>query len=178
MSGSRDQTVRLWDAFHGKVLSVKQLPKRSSRKDKYDSYGPRDRLWLSVCWPVASPGHVISSSQGYVQWPHYCTFKTIAIFTVNSAQLHNLQWNLALCEVILGYFVANSLAPMLDYIVMQMRTTIQEKGYYSLSACWIWHDSNACRYPTRHVMLSLLTSYHIQLRSASGIIVLFCFINY
>ena len=64
VSGSRDQTVRLWDAFHGKVLSIKQLPKRSSRKDKYDSYGPRDRLWLSVCWPVASPGHVISSSQG------------------------------------------------------------------------------------------------------------------
>ena len=66
MSGSRDQTVRLWNAFHGKILSVKQLPKRSSRKDKYDSYGPRDRLWLSVCWPVASPGHFISSSQGYV----------------------------------------------------------------------------------------------------------------
>lgn len=64
VSGSRDQSVRLWDAFHGKVLSVKQLPKRSSRKDKYDSYGPKDRLWLSVCWPVASPGHVISSSQG------------------------------------------------------------------------------------------------------------------
>jgi len=67
LSGSRDQTVRLWDAFHGKVLSVKQLPKRSSRKAQYDSYGPRDRLWLSVCWPVASPGHVISSSQGYVR---------------------------------------------------------------------------------------------------------------
>lgn len=70
VSGSRDQTVRLWDAAQGKVLSIKQLPKRSSRKDKYDPYGPKDRLWLSVCWPVASPGHVISSSQGYVPLKH------------------------------------------------------------------------------------------------------------
>ena len=66
VSGSRDQTVRLWDTAQGKVLSIKQLPKRSSQKwkDKHDPHWAKDRLWLGVCWPVASPGHVITSSQG------------------------------------------------------------------------------------------------------------------
>ena len=66
VSGSRDQTVRLWDTAQGKVLSVKQLPKRSGQrwKDKHDSHWAKDRLWLSLCWPVASPGHVITSGQG------------------------------------------------------------------------------------------------------------------
>lgn len=67
MSGSRDQTVRLWDTVQGKVLSIKQLPKKSAQKwkDKHEPHWAKDRLWLSVCWPVASAGHVITSSQGY-----------------------------------------------------------------------------------------------------------------
>ena len=66
VSGSRDQTIRLWDTSQGKVLSIKHLPKRSTQKwkDKYDPHWTKDRLWLSLCWPMASAGHLITSSQG------------------------------------------------------------------------------------------------------------------
>ncbi|XP_074619191.1 gem-associated protein 5-like isoform X2 [Acropora palmata] len=66
VSGSRDQTIRLWDTSQGRVLSIKHLPKRSTQKwkDKYDPHWTKDRLWLSLCWPMASAGHLITSSQG------------------------------------------------------------------------------------------------------------------
>ena len=57
---------------------------------------------------------------------------TIALFTVNTA---HLQYNEIkhVCEAVLGYFVVlaqNCLASTLEYIVMQMRKTNREKGYY------------------------------------------------
>ena len=57
---------------------------------------------------------------------------TIALLTVNTA---HLQYNEIkhVCEAVLGYFVVlaqNCLASTLEYIVMQMRKTNREKGYY------------------------------------------------
>ena len=57
---------------------------------------------------------------------------TIALFTVNSAHRHYNEI-FHVCEAISGYFVVlarNYLASMLDYIVMQMRKTNREKGYW------------------------------------------------
>ena len=64
LSGSRDQTVRLWDTMHGKALSIQQMPKRVAQKgrERYYAHGAKDRLWLSVYWPPASPGHIIFST--------------------------------------------------------------------------------------------------------------------
>ena len=60
--------------------------------------------------------------------------QAIAVFTVSFSLLH---YNVIshVCEAISGYFVLltlNCLASTLDYIVMQMRKTNREKGYYKV----------------------------------------------
>ena len=62
-------------------------------------------------------------------------FNTIAHFTINFAHFryNELLWNLACMWGNFGYFVVlaqNCLTFMLDYIVMQMRKTNCEKGYW------------------------------------------------
>ena len=65
---------------------------------------------------------------------HYSIY-LIALSTVNPAYLHynGIQH---VCEAISGYFVVLDrlfcLASTLDYIVMQMRKTNREKGYYNI----------------------------------------------
>ena len=59
--------------------------------------------------------------------------QAIALSMINSAHLHyNEIWHV--CEAISGYYVVlaqNCLGSTLNCIVMQMRKTSREKGYYS-----------------------------------------------
>ena len=65
ISGSKDQTVRLWNTLQGKVVNIWHLPKRSAQKwrDRYDDQS-RTRLWLAVSWSSASANEIVASSHG------------------------------------------------------------------------------------------------------------------
>ncbi|EDO37187.1 predicted protein, partial [Nematostella vectensis] len=66
ISGSRDLTIRLWDTLSGKLITLWNLPKRSTQKwrDKQQDWHSKDRMWVSVCWPQNLGNKIITSSHG------------------------------------------------------------------------------------------------------------------
>ena len=83
-----------------------------------------------------------------------CPFIRIALFTINSAHLH-VNEIYHVCEAISGYFVVlarNCLQSTLNYIVMQMRKTYFEKGFW-FSIC----------FPISSVVLKSITGSYIHI---------------
>ncbi|XP_069754122.1 gem-associated protein 5 [Narcine bancroftii] len=61
-SGSRDQTIRIWNASKGKGLVTLRLP-QMKRRGTVDM-GAKERIWLTVHWPRNRPTQLVSSSFG------------------------------------------------------------------------------------------------------------------
>lgn len=61
-SGSRDQTIRIWNCTNGKGMVTLKLP-QLKRRGAAD-VGTKERIWLAVHWPRNSPTQLVSSSFG------------------------------------------------------------------------------------------------------------------
>ncbi|XP_067852096.1 gem-associated protein 5 [Heptranchias perlo] len=61
-SGSRDQTIRIWNASKGKGVMTLKLP--SMKRRGGTDPGIKERIWLTVHWPPGRPTQLISSSFG------------------------------------------------------------------------------------------------------------------
>lgn len=68
-SGSRDRTIRLWNADQGKQIKRLRLP--ANKRDRYEDQS-RARVWLSLCWPSTGQMNLVSSSLGYVDKIYIC----------------------------------------------------------------------------------------------------------
>ncbi|KAF7655287.1 hypothetical protein LDENG_00058260 [Lucifuga dentata] len=68
-SGSKDQTVRIWNTAKGKGVMTLKLPYLKKRGSAVDS-GVKERLWLNVLWPKGKPTQLVSScfSGELVMW--------------------------------------------------------------------------------------------------------------
>uniref|UniRef100_A0AAY4ECC5 Anaphase-promoting complex subunit 4 WD40 domain-containing protein n=1 Tax=Denticeps clupeoides TaxID=299321 RepID=A0AAY4ECC5_9TELE len=62
VSGSKDQTIRIWSTARSKVMTLK-LPFLKRRGAAVDP-GIKERIWLTVHWPKGRPSHVVSSCFG------------------------------------------------------------------------------------------------------------------
>ncbi|XP_063303907.1 gem-associated protein 5 [Pelobates fuscus] len=62
-SGSKDQTVRIWNASSGKVVMTLKMPYLKRRGGSIDP-GVKDRLWLTLLWPHGRPTEILSSCFG------------------------------------------------------------------------------------------------------------------
>ncbi|XP_043925480.1 gem-associated protein 5 isoform X2 [Protopterus annectens] len=62
-SGSRDQTIRIWNSNRGKGLMTLKLPFLKRRGGAIDTIG-KERLWLTVHWPPGWPTQIVSSCFG------------------------------------------------------------------------------------------------------------------
>ncbi|XP_032885648.1 gem-associated protein 5 isoform X2 [Amblyraja radiata] len=61
-SGSRDQTIRIWNCTNGKGVVTLKLP-QMKRRGAAD-VGIKERIWLAVHWPRDRPTQLVSSSFG------------------------------------------------------------------------------------------------------------------
>ncbi|XP_072120245.1 gem-associated protein 5 [Mobula birostris] len=61
-SGSRDQTIRIWNCSKGKGLVTLKLP-QLKRRGAAD-LGTKERIWLTLHWPQGRPTQLVSSSFG------------------------------------------------------------------------------------------------------------------
>ncbi|XP_051869754.1 gem-associated protein 5 [Pristis pectinata] len=61
-SGSRDQTIRIWNSSTGKGLLTLKLPQLKRRG--VADLGTKERIWLTVHWPQNHPTQLVSSSFG------------------------------------------------------------------------------------------------------------------
>ncbi|KAJ3589510.1 hypothetical protein NHX12_010355 [Muraenolepis orangiensis] len=62
-SGSRDQTIRIWNTHTGRGVTTLKLPslKKRGGGPGGGAGGVKDRLWLSVHWPDDSPSQLLST---------------------------------------------------------------------------------------------------------------------
>ncbi|XP_078062482.1 gem-associated protein 5 isoform X2 [Mustelus asterias] len=61
-SGSRDQTIRIWNSTNGKGVLTLKLP--SMKRRGVADLGMKERIWLTVLWPRTRVTQLISSSFG------------------------------------------------------------------------------------------------------------------
>ncbi|XP_067900168.1 gem-associated protein 5 [Heterodontus francisci] len=61
-SGSRDQTIRIWNSTKGKGVMTLKLP--SLKRRGGTDMGIKERIWLTVHWPRTRPTQLVSSSFG------------------------------------------------------------------------------------------------------------------
>ncbi|XP_056299460.1 gem-associated protein 5 [Pseudoliparis swirei] len=68
-SGSKDQTLRIWNSARGKSVMTLKLPYLKKRGSAVDP-GVKERLWLHVHWPKGRPTQLVSSCFGgeMVMW--------------------------------------------------------------------------------------------------------------
>ncbi|XP_024921222.1 gem-associated protein 5 isoform X2 [Cynoglossus semilaevis] len=59
-SGSKDQTLRIWNSANGKAVLTLKLPYLKRRGSAVDP-SIKERLWLTVLWMKSRPGQVLSS---------------------------------------------------------------------------------------------------------------------
>ncbi|XP_077324510.1 gem-associated protein 5 isoform X2 [Lithobates pipiens] len=62
-SGSKDQTIRIWNSSTGKGVSTLKLPYLKRRGSGIDT-GIKERLWLTLYWPHGHPTQLLSSCFG------------------------------------------------------------------------------------------------------------------
>ncbi|XP_043560145.1 gem-associated protein 5 [Chiloscyllium plagiosum] len=62
-SGSRDQTIRIWNATKGKGVITLKLPSLKRRGGGTDA-GIKERIWLTVHWSRSCPTQLLSSCFG------------------------------------------------------------------------------------------------------------------
>uniref|UniRef100_A0AAY4EDR0 Anaphase-promoting complex subunit 4 WD40 domain-containing protein n=1 Tax=Denticeps clupeoides TaxID=299321 RepID=A0AAY4EDR0_9TELE len=63
VSGSKDQTIRIWSTARSKGVMTLKLPFLKRRGAAVDP-GIKERIWLTVHWPKGRPSHVVSSCFG------------------------------------------------------------------------------------------------------------------
>uniref|UniRef100_UPI00398EDF24 gem-associated protein 5 isoform X2 n=1 Tax=Pristiophorus japonicus TaxID=55135 RepID=UPI00398EDF24 len=61
-SGSKDQTIRVWNTTKGKGVLTLKLPSLKRRGGA--DVGTKERIWLTVHWPRGRPTQLVSSSFG------------------------------------------------------------------------------------------------------------------
>ncbi|XP_072256588.1 gem-associated protein 5 isoform X2 [Pyxicephalus adspersus] len=62
-SGSKDQTIRIWNSSTGKGVSTLKLPYLKRRGGSIDP-ATKERLWLTLHWPHGHPTQLLSSTFG------------------------------------------------------------------------------------------------------------------
>ncbi|KAM9333778.1 gem-associated protein 5 [Pholidichthys leucotaenia] len=63
VSGSKDQTVRIWSSAKGRGVMTLKLPFLKRRSSAVE-HGVKERLWISVDWPKGRPTQIVSSCFG------------------------------------------------------------------------------------------------------------------
>ncbi|XP_062977629.1 gem-associated protein 5 [Elgaria multicarinata webbii] len=68
-SGSKDQTIRVWNCTRGRVVMTLKLPFLKRRGGGVES-AVKERLWLTLHWPQSPPTQILSSCFGgeLLQW--------------------------------------------------------------------------------------------------------------
>ncbi|XP_057890946.1 gem-associated protein 5 [Melospiza georgiana] len=62
-SGSKDQTIRIWSCTRGRSVMTLKLPPTKRRGGAVDP-AVKERIWLTVHWPVGHPSDLLSSAFG------------------------------------------------------------------------------------------------------------------
>ena len=63
-SGSRDRSIRVWNATDSEPMRTWHLPQQRAQKRSVNQSETGDNIWLTLCW--TSPTEIISSSHGFV----------------------------------------------------------------------------------------------------------------